>query len=127
MKITKKVIKESPEYIMTLDPKSCGANNVLGFYKALGCDLYYKTMSANNILDAMTEAEEYFNETTYIITIAQKTGESDSDTEGVVYKEVLTTRGNGAWHKTDKDHSETPAKIAYNPEFKFFQLLCTEY
>lgn len=127
MKITKKVINEAPKYIMVLDPKACGANNVDGFYNK-GCSairLYYKTLKAKNILEAMDEAEQYFNETTYLITIAEKTGEADVNTDGVVYKEILTTRTQGHYHRCDEKHSETPFKIAYNPEFKFFEVLGT--
>lgn len=123
MKITKKAIKEAPQYIMTLDPKACGANNVEGFYKALGAEYYYKTLTATNILEAMAEAESYYNETTYLITIAEKTGAADTDTDGVIYREILTTRGDHNWHVCDKAHSETPALIAYNHEYKFFQII----
>lgn len=123
MKITKKAIKEAPQYIMTLDPKACGANNAEGFYKSLGAVLYYKTLTAANILEAMTEAESYYDETTYMVTIAEKTGAADAATDGVVYREILATRSDHTWHVCDKAHSETPALIAYNPEYKFFQII----
>lgn len=127
MKITKKAIKEAPQFIITLDPKSCGANNVEGFYKALTAELYFKTLAATNILEAMAEAESYYNETTYIINIAEKTGTADTDTDGIVYREILTTRGDHNWHVCDKAHSEAPAIIAYNPEYKFFQIIDLEW
>ena len=123
MKITKKAIKEAPKFIMTLDPKACGANNVEGFYKALGSQLYYKTLAATNILEAMAEAESYYDETTYLISLEEKTVDADANTDGVVYREILATRGCSNWHLFDKAHSETPALIAYNPEYKFFQVI----
>lgn len=121
MKITKKAIKEAPKYIMCLDPKACGADNVAGFDKALGAELYYRTMAATNMLDAMTEAESYFNDTTYLITIAGKTERVSDEAEGIIYKEILTTRSGHNWHRCDSAHSETPFEIAYNLEYKFFQ------
>lgn len=123
MKITKKAINEAPKYIILLDPKSCGANNKEGFYKALGAELYYKALNAKSILEAMAEAESYYNETTFLINIAEKTGEVDADTEGLVYNEILTTRSESNWHKCDRSHGEQPYKIAYNTTHKFFQLL----
>lgn len=123
MKLTKKMIKEAPKYIINLDPKSCGADNTEGFYKSLGAELYFKTLKADNLIDAMVEAESYFNETTYLINIAEKTSEVNEEIEGIVYKEILTTRGNKNWHKCDVAHSESPCNIAYNLEYKFFQLV----
>lgn len=127
MKITKKAIKEAPKYIMTLDPKACGANNAEGFYKSLGAGLYYKTLTATSILEAMAEAESHYNETTYLITIAEKTGNADTNTDGIIYREILTTRGNYNWHICNDAHGELPATIAYNPEYKFFQIINAGY
>ena len=121
MKITKKAIKEAPKYIMCLDPKATGGENVKGFYKALGAELYYRTMAATNLLDAMTEAESFFDDSTYLITIAGKTERASEEVEGVIYKEILTTRDGFSWHRCDEAHSETPYEIAYNLEYKFFQ------
>lgn len=124
MKLTKKAIKEAPEYIIMLDPKACGASEKSknGFYKRLGCELYFKALSANTIIEAMKEAESYFDDTTYLITLSEKTGEVDTESESIIYKDILTTRANSNWHICDREHSERPCFTNYNPEFKFFDL-----
>ena len=123
MKTTKKAINEAPKYIIMLDPEECGANNADGFYKTLGAELYYKTLTANNIIEAMTEAESYFNETTYLINIAEKTGEVISELESIVYKDVLTTRNGSNWHICDYRHCEVPHNTAYNLQYKYFETI----
>lgn len=125
MKITKKAIKEAPEYIIRLDPKAGGTSKpkANGFYKIIGVELYYKALTAQTLLEAMQEAENYFYDTTYLIDIAVKTGDFDPDNEGIIYKDVLTTRGNKNWHICDKAHCEIAYYTAYNPEFIFFQML----
>ena len=125
MKFTKKVIKEAPEYIIRLDPKAGGTSKpkANGFYKILCDELYYKVLTAQTLLEAMQEAENYFDDTTYLIDIAVKTGDFDPDNEGVIYKDVLTTRGNKNWHICDKAHCEIACYTAYNPEFISFQML----
>lgn len=125
MKFTKKVIKEAPEYIIRLDPKAGGTSKpkANGFYKILCDELYYKALTAQTLLEAMQEAENYFDDTTYLIDIAVKTGDFDTDNEGIVYKDILTTRGNKNWHICDKAHCEIACYTAYNPEFIFFQMI----
>lgn len=122
MKITKKAINEAPKYIIMLDPLACGANNTDGFYR-FGFDLYFKTLTANTVIEAMAEAERYFNETTLAITIAEKTGEINSDTEGIVYKDILTTRGGKLWQICDDEHFELPYYTSYNLQYKSFELI----
>lgn len=52
MKITKKAIKEAPEYIIRLDTKAGGTSKpkANGFYKILGVELYYKALTAQTLL-----------------------------------------------------------------------------
>ncbi len=124
MKMTKKAMKEAPRYIMTLDPKTRCTPNADGFYKSLGAEYYYKALTAENLLDAMTEADSHFDDTTYIITIAEKTGTYDIETKSIIYKEILSSRSEGNWHRCDSAHHETPFAIAYDSEIIWFGTLC---
>lgn len=107
--MTKKMINAAAKYIVVID------------YKAQHGGLEYKTLKAENILEAMREAEMMFNETVYLINIAEKTRETSGDC--IVYKEVLTTRGHENWHMCDKAHSEVPAKIAHNVHYDYYEII----
>ena len=79
-------------------------------YKPMTTD--YKVLEADNLLDAMSEAESYLEaEKVYLLNIMQadKAGHKVKGMPGVkenTYTGILTNRGSG-WHRTDAAHSET--------------------
>lgn len=79
-------------------------------YKPMTTD--YKVLEADNLLDAMSEAESYLDtEKVYLLNIMQadKAGHKVKGLPGIrenTYIEQITNRGNG-WHRTDAAHSET--------------------
>ena len=79
-------------------------------YKPMTTD--YKVLEADNLLDAMSEAESYLDtEKVYLLIIMQadKAGHKVKGMPGIrenTYIEQITNRGNG-WHRTDAAHSET--------------------
>lgn len=92
------------KYIAVIDPKAHCYN---GFK--------FRELEAKDIFEAMNEAENLMDETTYLVRIAEKTGKAVK-TEGVsktCFAEVLTNRGNG-WHVTDQKHGESAAIWAQN-------------
>lgn len=69
----------------------------------------HRILEADNLLDAMSEAEYYLTEGVYLITISEKVktlGLSKMFKESL-HTELLTNRGNG-WHRTDEAHGERP-------------------
>lgn len=90
------------EYIVAID---YSAN-----YKPMTID--YKMLKAENLLDAMNEAEQYMDkETVYLLKIMKRSGAAHKvkgvDAREATYTDVLTNRGNG-WHNTDAAHCEQP-------------------
>lgn len=90
------------EYIVAID---YSAN-----YKPMTID--YKMLKAENLLDAMNEAEQYMDkETVYLLKIMKRSGAAHKvkgvDAQEATYTDVLTNRGNG-WHNTDAVHCEQP-------------------
>lgn len=90
------------EYIVAIDYR---AN-----YKPLTID--YKMLKAENLLDAMNEAEQYMDkETVYLLKVMKRSGAAHKvkgvDAREATYTDVLTNRGNG-WHSTDVAHCEQP-------------------
>ena len=79
-------------------------------YKPMTTD--YKVLEADNLLDAMSEAESYLDaEKVYLLNIMQadKASHKVKGMPGVkenTYTSILTNRGSG-WHRTDAAHSET--------------------
>jgi hypothetical protein len=79
-------------------------------YKPMTTD--YKVLEADNLLDAMSEAESYLDtEKVYLLNIMQadKVGHKVKGLPGIrenTYIDQITNRGNG-WHRTDAAHSET--------------------
>ena len=72
----------------------------------------YKVLEADNLLDAMSEAESYLDtEKVYLLNIMQA-DKADHKVRGLpglkknIYTDILTNRGSG-WHRTDAAHSET--------------------
>ena len=104
-KLTKKAIKAAPQYVMIIDWMVEYKN---GFTKT--------TLEADNLLDAMTEAEQYKDENVYLIKIAEKTAETYDNDTAIVYDDILTTRSYG-WHRSDAQHSECAHRVAYYPEW----------
>ena len=90
------------EYIVAID---YSAN-----YKPMTID--YKMLKAENLLDAMNEAEQYMDkETVYLLKIMKRSGAAHKvkgvDAREAAYTDVLTNRGNG-WHSTDAAHCAQP-------------------
>ena len=87
-------------------------------YKPMTTD--YKVLEADNLLDAMSEAESYLDtEKVYLLIIMQadKAGHKVKGMPGIrenTYIEQITNRGNG-WHRTDAAHSETAWTKARTP------------
>ena len=97
------------EYIVAIDYR---AN-----YKPLTID--YKMLKAENLLDAMNEAEQYMDkETVYLLKIMKRSGAAHKvkgvDAREATYTDVLTNRGNG-WHSTDVAHCEQPWRVPSAP------------
>lgn len=78
-------------------------------YKPMTID--YKVLEADNLLDAMSEAEHYVDkDKVYLMKILQanKAAHKVKGLPGIkenVYTDILTNRGSG-WHRTDAAHSE---------------------
>ena len=68
------------------------------------------TLEAQNILDAMNEAEQHINDSVYLIVLAERTGKTDKIPGGKVshFKEILVNRKSG-WHVCDQKHGESAA------------------
>lgn len=116
MKITKKAIKEAPEFMMVIDWKAEKRD-------AMGEPFTYKMMKAADVFEAMNEAERHIDDTVYLIKILKKTGALDNDGKpeeclGIIYSAVLCNRKNG-WHTNDHKHSEGRFEATYNPTWLY--------
>lgn len=67
-------------------------------------------LAAQNLLDAMNEAETLFDEEIYLVDIAEKVGKTEKvdGHKETKFTEILRNRGNG-WHRCDSMHGESPA------------------
>lgn len=107
---------KTSKYIACIDYKAS--------YKPL--TLEYKVLDANNILDAMNEAEKLLDgEKVYLIKVMERKHTKAAagwpkGAKAVVYRDILTNRGNG-WHSTDEAHSEQAFyhECWYTPDGKF--------
>lgn len=97
MKITKKTIKEQPDFMVIIDRASEFTNPQY--------PIEIKPLNALTIIEAMNEAEKYIDDTIYLINIAEKTNEVIENK--IVYRDILTHRSRG-WHICDEKHCETP-------------------
>ena len=86
------------------------------------------TLAADNLLDAMSEAEQYLTDEAYLVTISEneKTLSIHKEWKETLHNEILTNRGNG-WHRTDESHSErqicwkeTIFKKGYAPDWEIY-------
>ena len=116
MKITKKAIKEAPEYILVIDWKAEKR-------KPYSDPFTYKLLSAKNIFEAMNEAEKKIDDTVYLVKLLQKTSKIDNEEQpdeslGIIYSAVLCNRKNG-WHTNDYDHGEGRFEATYNPTWNY--------
>lgn len=93
-KLTKKAIAAAPKYMVSIDWKASYRNTI-----------DRQMLNANNIFEAMKEAEELHDENVYLIRILEKT-EEVQENEFLVYEDRLTSRSRGNWHLTDAAHSE---------------------
>jgi len=119
MKITKKAIKEAPEYMLVIDWKAEKRTE-------MNDPFTYKLLNATNVFEAMNEAEKEIDETVYLVKLLQKTGEIDKEdgeeaTLGIIYSAVLCNRTNG-WHTNDYDHGEGRFEATYNPNWSWLPI-----
>lgn len=109
MELTKKVIESQSRFILLIVRKK-------QFTKP--CEPFVVKLKASGIIEAMIEAENYIDDTVYLVNIAEKT---DEITEGqmLIYNEILKNKGNG-WYDCNSKHYEQPYKHGYSVEFDFF-------
>lgn len=109
-KITKKAIKEAHNYTIAIDycidTRSHKAGNLRAWHNT---HWNMVALNADNLLDAMSEAEAYFNEDTYMMHLLEKTGNllNADEYPTIEYKAVLASRHKGAWHRHDQHHGES--------------------
>lgn len=103
MKLTKKAIKAAPKYVICIDWKAAYKNAI-----------DYMVLNAQDIFEAMKEAEANFDENVYLMTIAEKTSEVVDDLF-IRYEDRFTCRGNKNWHITDEAHGEYVHSVCYAP------------
>ena len=87
------------EFAVLVDHKAVYSNN----------EHYVPVMiEANDIVEAMTSAEKYMDETVYLIKILErKSGiEKAEGCKKIKFEEILVNRGHG-WKKADAHHSES--------------------
>lgn len=101
------MINEANNYMVMIDRKA-------------GLKPYLETVKLESatIFEAMKEAEKKFDDTVYLVSIFEK--QNTVENEMIVYKEVITNRGNG-WHTTDEEHFETPYKYGFCPIYDYFK------
>lgn len=83
----------------------------------------YKAMTANNITDAIIEADAQFTDEMYLIRIMQKVGKTTTEksVKRERYEAILCERGSRRWHKNNEENSENEHKVSrytgYNSEW----------
>lgn len=116
MKITKKAIKEAPEFMLVIDWKAEKRKEMLDPFT-------YKLLNATNVFEAMDEAEQVIDDTVYLVKLLQKTGKIDNEEQpeeslGIIYSAVLCNRTNG-WHTNNYAHGEGRFEATYNPTWNY--------
>lgn len=107
MKITKKAIATAPKYMVSIDYRA-GYRNAIDF----------QLLNADNIFEAMQEAEKLHDENVYLLRILEKTGEVHEN-EFLVYADKLISRSRGNYHLSDKEHGEVAFDALWHVEAKF--------
>lgn len=81
---------------------------VIDYNAALKKGFGHIQLEAKTLLDAMSEAEQYMDDTVYLVRIAEKNSKARkiSDYKKTLFTEILTNRGNG-WHRNGDAHSES--------------------
>ena len=108
-KITKKSIKEAPKYMVAIDWCAGKAPN----NECFG----YRMLNADNIFDAMDQAESYFTDDVYMTFLLEKT--EDQADLGILYGAVMASRAKGNFHRADRAHSESGFWATYNPNWNY--------
>lgn len=106
-KLTKKAIAAAPKYMVSIDWKASYRNTI-----------DRQMLNANNIFEAMKEAESLYSENAYLIRILEKT-EEVQENEFLVYADRMTSRSRGNWHLTDAEHHEHRFPALYHVEHGF--------
>ena len=83
-----------------------------------GFDVY--DLRANNLVEAMSEAEHFWSEDVYLIRIAERAGRIERREGNKIAKflEVICNRGRG-WHPCDNEHSESPVTWSRYESIKY--------
>lgn len=113
MKLTKEVIENQSRFILIIGrkilfAKPCGPFEIL-------------KLKASGIIKAIIEAENYIDDTVYLVSIAEKSSEV-IDNKTIVYNEILINRGNG-WYDCNNEYGEQTYKYGYNVDFNYYENL----
>ena len=111
-RLTKKAFSEAPKYMVAID-YFCGKGEKHGMKPWQ----YWQTepLEAQNLLEAMDEAEGWSNEDVYMLHLCERT--SIVDDWYITYKAILANRGSG-WHTHTDKHGENPTfgfKVDFAP------------
>ena len=79
----------------------------------------YEKLRADNVIDAMREAEALFNEDVYLIDLMESGAVRKTKEDGMThirtsYHEILCTRDGERWHLHDAKHYEGESRGAYH-------------
>ena len=79
----------------------------------------YEKLRADNVIDAMREAEALFNEDVYLIDLLESGAVRKTKEDGMThirtsYHEILCTRDGKRWHLHDEQHWETSILSHYH-------------
>ena len=103
-KLTKKAIATAPKYMISIDWRASYRNTI-----------DRQMLNADNIFEAMQEAEKLHDENVYLLRILEKTDEVQEN-EFLVYEDKLTSRSRGNGHLTDAAHNEHLFPALYHVE-----------
>lgn len=110
-KLTKKMIAEAPKYMIAIDYLTSSPEYHRSWRKV--------ALNADNLAEAMDEAEPYFGLDVYMIHLLEKTGTAQiEDVDYITYDPVLATRHKGAYHRHDELHGErNEMRFVHNPRW----------
>lgn len=102
------------KYIVVVDQRGCK-----------GFDIH--DLRANNLVEAMSEAERFWNGSVYLIRIAERVGriERREGNKIAKFREIICNRWHG-WHPCDNDHSETSVTWTRYESIKHPEMLSYE-
>lgn len=79
----------------------------------------YEKLHSDNVIDAMREAEAFFDEDVYLIDLMESGAIRKTKEDGMTYirtsyHEILCTRDGKRWHLHDEQHWETSILSHYH-------------